>query len=72
VLREVPRVADVRAGDLDGDGDLGLSVALFGYDLGETRWLRNTGGWRFESQTAGAPGPSTRDRRRDGDATSTS
>jgi hypothetical protein len=51
VLEGVPRVADVRAGDLDGDGDLDLSLALFGYDQGETRWLRNGGGWRFDSET---------------------
>ena len=51
VLRDVPRVADVRSGDLDGDGALDLSVALFGYDQGETRWLRNAGGWRFDSHT---------------------
>ncbi|MCC7125196.1 MAG: VCBS repeat-containing protein [Acidobacteria bacterium] len=49
LISEVPRVADVRAGDLDGDGDVDLSVALFGYDQGETRWLENRGGWRFES-----------------------
>src|SRR5688572_18919218 len=42
------RVADARAGDLDGDGDLDIAVAGFGYDAGETRWMRNLGGWRFE------------------------
>jgi len=34
----------VRAGDLDGDGDLDLSVAQFGYDQGETHWMENLGG----------------------------
>ena len=49
VLAEnIARVADARAGDLDGDGDLDIAVAGFGYDEGETRWLRNRGGWRFE------------------------
>jgi hypothetical protein len=41
-------VADAEAGDLDGDGDLDIAVAGFGYDSGDTSWLENKGGWRFD------------------------
>ncbi len=49
VVERIARVSDVRGGDLDGDGDLDLAVAQFGYDDGETRWLENLGDWQFES-----------------------
>lgn len=49
VLSSVARVADVRSGDLDGDGDIDLSAAHFGYDQGETRWLEQVGPWQYES-----------------------
>ena len=48
IADRIARVSDARAGDLDGDGDLDVAVAGFGYDDGETSWLENMGGWRFE------------------------
>jgi len=49
VVDKIARVSDVRAGDLDKDGDMDLAVAQFGYDDGETRWIENLGDWKFKS-----------------------
>jgi hypothetical protein len=49
VVDKIARVSDVRAGDLDNDGDMDLAVAQFGYDDGETRWIENLGNWQFKS-----------------------
>jgi hypothetical protein len=49
IAEKIARVSDVRAGDLDNDGDMDLAVAQFGYDDGETRWIENLGNWKFES-----------------------
>lgn len=49
IIQGIARVSDVRAGDLDGDGDKDLAVAQFGYDDGETRWLENLGEWKFKT-----------------------
>lgn len=47
ILDDVRRVADCQAGDLDGDGDLDLAVAVFGYARGQVLWLENDGQQRF-------------------------
>jgi len=44
LLEKVGRVADVRAADLDGDGDLDLAVAVFGWRVtGKVLVMFNTG-----------------------------
>jgi len=53
LIDQVMRVTDVRAANVSGhrDGRLDLIVGQFGYDQGETRWMKNFGGWQFESVT---------------------
>ncbi len=47
VLEHTARVTDVRAGDFNGDGQLDLALAQFGYDQGEVSWLERVGPWEF-------------------------
>ena len=47
LLDDVRRVSDVQAGDLDGDGDVDLAVAVYGFLRGEVLWLENRGDGRF-------------------------
>ncbi len=49
VIENIARATDVRAGDLDGDGDMDLATAQFGYDDGETSWIENLGNWTFKN-----------------------
>lgn len=49
IIERIARVSDVRAGDLDGDGDMDLAAAQFGYDDGETRWMENLGNGKFKT-----------------------
>jgi hypothetical protein len=57
LLDGVRRVADCQAGDLDGDGDIDLAVAVFGYARGQVLWLENIGEGRFlDHELLSAPG----------------
>jgi hypothetical protein len=47
LLDDVRRVADVQPADFDGDQDLDLAVAVFGYNRGQVLWLENRGELRF-------------------------
>jgi hypothetical protein len=49
IADHLARVTDVEAADLDGDGKPDLVIGEFGYHQGEVRWMRNLGGWQFES-----------------------
>jgi hypothetical protein len=57
LLEGTRRIADIQAGDLDGDGDLDLTVAEFGYARGRVLWLENQGPRQFrEHELLYAPG----------------
>lgn len=47
LLDDVRRVVDAQPGDFDGDGDLDLAVAVFGYLRGQVLWLENRGEGQF-------------------------
>ena len=52
LLNDVGRVADVRAGDLDGDGDIDFAVAVFGHlSEGQVGWLEQHEPGRFRFHT---------------------
>ncbi|MBD3675735.1 MAG: VCBS repeat-containing protein [Planctomycetaceae bacterium] len=57
ILDNVRRVADVQPADFDADGDIDLTVAVFGYNRGQVLWLENRGAERFrEHELLARPG----------------
>lgn len=47
ILENTSRVVDIRAADLNGDGQLDLVLGQFGYDQGEVAWLERIGPWEY-------------------------
>jgi len=47
LIEGIDRVCYAGAADLDGDGDLDVSVGAFGYFVGRVCWLENRGDWDF-------------------------
>lgn len=50
LVADIARANDVQAADFDGDGDLDLAIAQFGYYQGEIRIMRQVRPWEFESE----------------------
>lgn len=48
LLEHTDRVTDVRGADFNGDGQLDLAVAQFGYDQGSVSWLERKGPREFQ------------------------
>ena len=48
LLEDVRRITDVQPADFDGDGDIDLAVAEFGYLHGSVFWMENQGDLTFK------------------------
>ena len=54
LLKDVRRVVSAEAADLDGDGDLDITVSIFGHIHGKTSWLEQREGFTFQEHVLDA------------------